>query len=196
MTSRSTPANLIVRLLIAALSLAVAVAAGLAFWQWSDPLHAPLIYPFSETYYNRAVAAQTPQDRIGWARQATLAAPARAENWVLLATAYHTADHGLSGRTLAALRQSYTASAFSPDVSEWRLQYIYANWSGMPDDLRQQASQETATCIMRGTCRSHLKAILPTLPDLEGRMALGVHLLAYSSQQRVEWLRVHPSPQR
>lgn len=192
MTSRK-PEDLLIRIAVIAASLAMTAAAGLAFWQWRDPLHAPLIYPFSETYYQRSVAAKTPGDQIAWALQTTQVAPERANSWLLLATAYEAADGALSPRVLASLRKSYEVSALSPYASEWRLTYLYADWSHVPADLRQSALRETNTCLAaRRSCYRSLKDALSRIQDPAGRLALGVTILAADKQARSAWLQAHP----
>lgn len=172
------------RYVISALSFCVAVAAALAAWQWNDPLKAPLVFPLSETFYARSAAATTPKDRIDWALKATKTAPARAENWMLLTHAYHTADAELSPRTLEALKHSYAVAPLSPDVHDWRLSYAFSNWSALPADVRSDALREARVYATRPSGMRFLRALPATVADADGRFAIASVILARQTEQR------------
>ena len=163
-----------VRPAIAALAGATAIVCGLGAWQQLAPLSAPTIFPFSETYYVKAAHAQAPAAIIAYADKAIAVAPARAENWVLLAYAYQKADHHLSPRALSALRQSYVVSALSNDAHDFRLSEIFANWPVMPDDIRGQAITEARMYVDQPKGQALLSHLQATVPDLGARLTLGM----------------------
>lgn len=170
----------------AATALIVAFTALLAAWQMGNPLSTLTFFPFSETYFARAIAAKKPAEAIALAEKTVQAAPGRAENWVLLAYAYQTQDMALSSRVLDALRKSYTVGALSPDAHDWRLQYVFSNWSLMPQDLRRFAMAEAEAYTLRYAGRTYIKDLVPTVSDPNGRLALGMVIVTYQSTKRYE----------
>lgn len=189
MVTRFLRKGVITRALPAAFALAVAIAAGLAFWQVSQPLKAPLFYPLSESYYTRAVDAPTPAEKIRWAQSALNVAPYRAENWLLMAYAYQSQDIALSERVLSALRQSYVIAPFAPDATEWRLAYVYSNWTQMPPDLRSLANAEATAYVTRTVGHTYLSNLAPSLRDKAGSFALSSVVMAYESQMQLRKLQ-------
>ncbi|WP_443749071.1 hypothetical protein [Asticcacaulis solisilvae] len=173
------------RVTLAAVSLAVAVACGLGAWQLAAPLSAPAVFPFSETFYVRSAAAQKPADAIGWALRATQVAPARPENWLLLAHAYHVADGYLSTRTVNAIRTSYAVGALSPNAHEWRLAYVYTNWGAMPRDIQVSARNEILTYSTRGAGRAYLRKLLAMTTDPDARLGLGALMLRRQTEDQL-----------
>ncbi len=173
------------RLTLAAVSLAVAVACGLGAWQMAAPLSAPAIFPFSETFYVRSVSARQPQEAVRWAARATEVAPARPENWLLLAHACHTADGYLSPRVVAAIRRSYAVGALSPNAHEWRLAYVYTNWGAMPRDIQISARNEILTYSTRGAGKAYLRKLLAMTTDPDARLGLGALMLRRQAEDQV-----------
>ena len=151
-------------------------AAGL---QFALPDTMPALLPFSESVYARTLAATDGDRRIDLARKTVNAAPGRAENWLLLAFAYQQQDEALSERVLDALRRSYSAGPFSPDAHDWRLSYIFSNWSVLPADLKASAMAEADAYATRYTGLVYIKELAPTLADNEGRIALGLVALTH-----------------
>ena len=90
---------------------------------------------------------------------------------------------------LDALRRSYVAGPLSPDAHDWRLAYVFSNWSLMPADLRRAAMAEAEAYATRYVGFVYIKELAPTLADSEGRMALGLvaltHDRAMDSARRV-----------
>ncbi|CAM3245888.1 hypothetical protein [Asticcacaulis taihuensis] len=170
-------------------ALAIALLGAVAALQFAMPDTMPVILPFSESFYARTLAATDNDLRIDLANKTVNAAPGRAENWLLLASAYQQKDAALSGRVLDALRRSYAAGPLSPDAHDWRLAYVFSNWSLMPDDLRRAAMAEAEAYATRYAGFVYIKELAPTLPDSEGRMALGLvaltHDRAMDSARRV-----------
>lgn len=151
--------------------------------QFSKPATAPIVLPFSESFYAHALDTPDKTDSLKLAERATRASPNRAENWMLLAFARHQADRAISPRVLAALRQSYVVGPLSPDAHDWRLRYVFSNWSLMPQDLKTSAVSEADAYLIRFSGAAYLKQLPRKLPDAEGRMALGLVLLTH---QRAE----------
>ena len=164
----------LVRPFIVALGLGACVTCGLAAWQRSAPLSAPSLFPFSETWYAKAVAAASPTDGIAAAQKAIKLAPARPENWMLLAYQYSRADHGISPRVAAAVRQSYVASPLDVDVSAYRLDFIFHVWPGLPDDVRDLAKNEAQQFGTTGDGQVFLSKAVPTIGDDRARLQFAI----------------------
>jgi len=176
------------RVTLAALSFAVAVACGLGAWQLAAPLSAPAVFPFSETYYVRSAAARQPAEGILWARKAIEVAPARPENWLLLAHAYQTADGYLSARVVEAIRRSYAVGPLSPNAHEWRLAYVYGSWGAMPRDIQMSARNEIQTYSTRQAGKVFLRKLLAMTTDPDARLGLGVLMIRRQSEDRLREL--------
>jgi len=85
--------------------------------------------PSSEAL-NRAVIAAAPMTPAAWLRIAYL----------------QTRDGGaLKPSGLEALEKSYAIAPFGPDISLWRLTFIYDHWPLMTPSLRAQAAAELET---------------------------------------------------
>ncbi|MCR6660085.1 MAG: hypothetical protein NVV72_12370 [Asticcacaulis sp.] len=158
----------------ASLALAIALLGIVAALQFAMPDTMPALLPFSESLYARTLAVTDNDRRIDMARKTVNAAPGRAENWLLLASAYQQKDAALSGRVLDALRRSYVAGPLSPDAHDWRLAYVFSNWSLMPADLKSSAMAEAEAYATRYAGVMYIKELAPTLADKDGRMALGL----------------------
>jgi hypothetical protein len=171
---------------VSAIAGLVTIMGLLAAWQMGNPLSTPAFFPFSETYFARALAAKPPAEAIAMAETSVRVAPGRAENWVLLAYTYQTQDLALSDRVLGALRKSYAVGALSPDAHDWRLQYVFSNWSLMPQDLRRFAMAEAEAYTGRYAGRTFIKDLVPTVSDPNGRLALGMVIVTYQSTKRYE----------
>jgi hypothetical protein len=162
------------RVTLAAVSFSVAVACGLAAWQLMAPLSAPVIFPFSETFYVRSVSATQPAEAMKWARRAVDVAPGRPENWLLLARASQMQDGYVSARVVTALRRSYAAGAFSPNAHEWRLAYVYMNWAALPRDIQVSARNEILVYSTRVAGRFYLRKLFAMTTDTDARLGLGL----------------------
>jgi len=165
---------ILARPLLAVFGLAVCVTCGLAAWQRMAPLSAPSLFPFSETWYEKSVAAATPAEGVADARQAIKLAPTRAENWMLLAYQCSRADHGVSPRVVGAVRQSYAASPLSQDVSAYRLSFIFNAWPGLPDDVRDMAKEEARQWASTSTGLVFLQKTVPTIADEKAHLEFAV----------------------
>ena len=171
----------------AGMALAIALLGIVAALQFALPDTMPVVLPFSESYYARTLAATDNDQRIDLARKTVNAAPGRAEYWLLLASAYQQKDATLSERVLDALRRSYVAGPLSPDAHDWRLAYVFSNWSVMPADLRSLAMAEAEAYATRYAGRVFIKELAPTLADSEGRMALRLVSLTQDRAMDSAW---------
>jgi len=175
--------------LIVIFAVIVAVAAGQALLEFALPVQTAALFPFSEVYYERARLSQTPEEGVYWSLQAVKVAPGRAENWVLLATAYQREDKTLSNRALDALTTSYQIAPLSPDVHDWRLTYVFSNWSSMPPDLRANATDEAVQYARRQAGFDFLTTLQASVSEQAARDSLGILLV----QAKFERLR-HQNP--
>ncbi|MBW8733860.1 MAG: hypothetical protein JF571_06070 [Asticcacaulis sp.] len=173
------------RVTVAAVSLAIAVACGLGAWQLAAPLSAPVVFPFSETFYVRSAAAQEPAAALKWARRAIDVAPARPENWLLLARACQMQDGYVSARVVGAIRKSYAVGALSPNAHEWRLAYVYTNWAAMPRDVQLSARNEILTYSTREAGKAYLRKLLAMTTAPEARLGLGVLMFRRQTEDQL-----------
>ncbi len=178
-----------IRLVIAGAGVVAAVAFGLGAWQVAAPVTAPLVFPLSETYSARTLETASADEKVVWAKKAIKVAPARAENWLLLAYAYHTADKKLTPRVIDAIRQSYAVAPLSPDAHDWRLSYIYQNWALLPKDVHQEANAEVLQYLRRDTGRKYIRSLIPQVRDPGARLSLAVNLLQKQAEIRVSHLQ-------
>jgi hypothetical protein len=174
---------LLMRPVVALVAAGVCIACGLAAWQWAAPLDAPPLFPFSETWYARSLAAKTPADGIDDARSAIRLAPVRAENWMLLAYQYARADRGTSARVVAAVRQSYAVSALSYEVTPYRLSFVFKVWANLPADIQDDARAEARQYATTSKGLRFLEAAAPTISDARARLEFG--LLALVAKDRL-----------
>ncbi len=160
--------------LVIALGVGVCATCALAGWQRAAPLSAPALFPFSETWYARAMAAATPAEGIADTQKAIKLAPANAQNWMLLAYQYNRADRTLSPRVIEAIRQSYTVSPLDLDVSAYRLSFIFHAWSALPRDIHDDAVNEAQQFGQMGRGVLFLNANVPTITDERARLQFAV----------------------
>ncbi len=184
----------LLRPFVAVLGLGVCVACGLAAWQRMAPLSAPTLFPFSETWYDRAVASATAKEGIDDAQKAISLAPARAGNWMLLAYQYSRADRGVSPRVIAAVRQSYTASPLDLDVSAYRLSFIFHTWSALPQDIRDLAVNEAQQFGPSTKGLQFLNANVPTINDSRARLQFAI-ITVIANQQFSALIQKHQNGQ-
>ena len=166
-----------VRYSIAAVCSVSALACALGAWQMAFPLNAPTLFPFSETYYAKAIATSDPVKGLAWAQDATRVAPARAENWLLMAYCYQRLDKTISPRVLNAIRHSYDVAPLAPDATDWRLSYVYGNWAVMPADLRKHAHTEALDYSGRNSGYAYLSDLVQQVSDPEASMSLAAIIL-------------------
>jgi len=174
---QTTPWTRALKYAPAGVAAIVSVFGTVAALQFACPDTMPVLLPFSESFYAHTLTATDDERRIDLARKTVNAAPGRAENWLLLASAYQQKDKALSERVLAALRHSYAAGPLSPDAHDWRLAYLFSNWSLMPADLKTSAMAEAEAYVTRYAGYIYARGLVPTLADNEGRTALGLVVL-------------------
>ena len=162
------------RPLTVALGFGVCVTCGLAAWQRLAPLSAPSLFPFAETWYAKSAAATTPAVGVADAQKVIELAPTHAENWMLLAYQYSLADHDVSPRVIAAVRQSYAVSPLDQDVSAYRLSFIFNVWPKLPDDVRDLAREEARQFGVTGTGLTFMRQAVPTIRDDRARFEFAV----------------------
>jgi hypothetical protein len=155
---------------VIAFGVIVFATCGLAAWQRAAPLSAPTLFPFSETWYDKSVAAATPAEGAADAQMAVKLAPARAENWMLLAYQYSRVDHGVSARVISAVRQSYAVGPLTFEVSAYRLNFILNAWSGLPQDVHELARQEAHEFGTSDIGLLYLLRTAPTITDPQAHL--------------------------
>jgi len=148
MTVRTLKTTAVVTLAIAATAGAAVTTAGLT---WPDAIH-PDLAPVHEMRADRALSAQYPQtvaaDRES---QAALAqAPTAANAWLRRAYVRQLATRTLDEQALDDLDKSYQAAPLGPDVTRWRLRFIFEHWPELTPALRTRAVNE-----MRNFARYH-----------------------------------------
>lgn len=74
----------------------------------------------------------------------------------------------LSRATVEALRKSYVIEPLGPDVSAWRLRFIFDHWSAMPQDLRDRALTELSAAFPRHGWA--MRDLSQSITDPAGRM--------------------------
>ena len=150
--ARTTPRTLkttaIVALAIAAAGGAAITTAGLI---WPTEI-SPDLAPVHEMRADRALSAQYPQTiKADQESQAALAqAPATANAWLRRAYVRQLGTQTLDGQALDYLDKSYQAAPLGPDVTRWRLRFIFEHWPETTPALRALAVNE-----MRNFARYH-----------------------------------------
>ncbi len=168
----------------AGVAMAVALLGAVAALQFALPDTMPTLLPFSESFYAHTLTTTDDNRRIDLARKTVAAAPVRAENWLLLASAFQQKDKALSERVLSSLRHSYAVASLSPDAHDWRLAYVFSNWSVMPADLKASAMTEAEAYVTRYAGYIYIRDLAPTISDNEGRVALGLVALTRDRTQQ------------
>ena len=75
-------------------------------------------------------------------RSAIESAPMNASAWLRVAYLRSQSSEALDDLAIDGIRRSYSVAPFGPDVTTWRLQFLYGHWSQIPLDLRQEAMAE------------------------------------------------------
>ncbi len=185
MPSKAENRNLwaiMLRPLVAAMGIMTCAVCCLAAWQWTAPLSAPTLFPFSQTWYAKAAVAATPDAGVADAQMAAKLSPASAENWMVLAYQLSRADHGISPRVVAAIRQSYQASQLAPLASAYRLSFIFNAWSSLPSDIHELARHEAQAYGTSVEGLTFLVQTAPAISDPRARLEFGMLALAAKSQ--------------
>jgi len=148
MTPRTLKTTAIAVLAIAAVGGAGLTTAGLA---WPNTI-SPDLAPVHEMRADQALLAQYPQTiKADRESQAALAqAPAAANAWLRRAYVRQLGTRTLDAQALDYLDKSYQAAPLGPDVTRWRLRFIFEHWTEMTPALRIRAVGE-----MRNFARYH-----------------------------------------
>ena len=176
----------VVRPAVAGLGGVVCLACGLAAWQWAAPLSAPMLFPFAETWYAKSTAAVQPAEGIADAQKAVKLAPASGQYWMLLAYQYSRADHAMSPRAIAAIRQSYAVAPLAPTVTDYRLELIFSTWTVLPQDIRDLAQYEAEQYATTDLGRTFLHKTVPSITDTRERLLFKVICFAAEAQNRAD----------
>lgn len=112
------------------------------------------------------------------ARRSTLAAleqaPGNPSAWARLAYIERLNAGRLTPQALAYLAKSYEAAPLGPDVSAWRLRFLYEHWGQLTPDLRNRTMIELRTLARyRG---SAARDVVAEIQDPAGRLAAGLTL--------------------
>jgi hypothetical protein len=148
MTPRTLKTTTIAVLAIAAAGGAAITTAGLA---WPNAI-SPDLAPVHEMRADQALLAQYPQTiKADRESQAALAqAPAAGNAWLRRAYVRQLGTGTLDAQALDYLEKSYQAAPLGPDVTRWRLRFIFEHWPEMTPALRIRAVGE-----MRNFARYH-----------------------------------------
>lgn len=75
-------------------------------------------------------------------RAAIEASPMNAAAWLRIAYIRSVQASSLDAVAIDAIEKSYSVAPFGPDVTPWRLQFLYGHWSQLSPDLRQEVMAE------------------------------------------------------
>jgi hypothetical protein len=110
---------------------------------WPTPLAVGLA-PVHETRADQALLAQYPEpiksDRESEA--ALLQAPMSSAAWIRRAYIRQVNSGVLDAQALNYVEQSYRVAPLGPDISRWRLRFVFEHWPDMTPSLRTQAVRE------------------------------------------------------
>lgn len=99
-------------------------------------------------------------------RAALDAAPMSAAPWLRIAYLRSRNGEPLDGPALDAIERSYTVSPYGPDVTPWRLNFLYEHWAQLTPQIRAEVTAEHLASTSAGR---------PWTPDVvknpSGRMA-------------------------
>ena len=150
--ARVTPGTLkmaaVGALAISAASSAAITTAGLT---WPTTI-APNLAPVHEMRADHAIAARYPQTVIAdrESQAALVQAPTTATAWLRRAYVRQLDAQPLDAQALDYVAKSYQAAPLGPDITRWRLRFVFEHWPEMTPDLRAQAVTE-----MRNFARYH-----------------------------------------
>lgn len=100
-------------------------------------------------------------------REALNAAPMTAAAWLRIAWLRAQNGARLDSRSLEAMEKAYSVAPFGPDVTTWRLAFVYDHWSDLTPALRKDATAEHYETALRRPARLDTAAIA----DPSGRLA-------------------------
>ncbi|RZJ18776.1 MAG: hypothetical protein EON91_03785 [Brevundimonas sp.] len=164
------------RLIIGAFALGVLGLSGglvlaLAAPQIPSPLASSMI-SVREARSDALAHALAPADldrALTEAHAALKLSPAAATVWLRVADLETRKAGGLTPAALEALERSYEAAPLGPDVTLWRLTFLFERWRDLPAPLRQKAIAELSA---RSKTRARSSDdFADTIQDPAGRLA-------------------------
>lgn len=102
-------------------------------------------------------------------RAALAQAPLTAAAWLRLAYLETEPSGGLGPRAMDMVERSYAVAPFGPEVSAWRLRFLYEHWRELTPSLRSQASAELRTLARYRPGSAH--DVLRSIESPTGRLA-------------------------
>tara|TARA_R110000850_G_scaffold190848_1_gene316920 strand:+ start:217 stop:771 length:555 start_codon:yes stop_codon:yes gene_type:complete len=100
----------------------------------------------------RAAEGEGVQEALQANRLVLTSAPMTASAWLRIPYLQSRAGAPLNSASLVALENSYAVSPFGPDVTNWRLRFVFEHWSEVSPSLRRQAIAELKVLLTnRGT---------------------------------------------
>lgn len=123
---------------------------------------------------NRAEAlmAESPPNTeaaVAETRAALAQAPMNAAAWARLAYIDRSRSTAMTPAALDNLERSYAVAPYGPDISRWRVRYMFEHWSELTPSLRTQASDELRVLsrYRGGVARDTIR----TIENPSGRLA-------------------------
>lgn len=160
------------RLIVGAFALGVlGLSGGLVLALAAPGLPSPLASSMISVRETRSDAlAPADLDRaLAEADAALKLSPAAATAWLRVADLETRKAGGLTPAALEALERSYEAAPLGPDVTIWRLTFLFERWRDLPAPLRQKAIAELSART-RARARSS-DDFADTIQDPAGRLA-------------------------
>lgn len=146
-------------------ALSCCVAAALIAPRAQTPLSAYMV-PVQEERASAALGGDSSLSETETTKVIALA-PATATAWLRLAYIDAQRPEGLNSEGLAALEQSYEVAPLGPDVSSWRLRFMFENWGQLTPGLRSHALDEMTVHVRGRPDRARRMVIT----DPAGRLA-------------------------
>lgn len=87
-------------------------------------------------------AGESVENTISANAKALNAAPMNAAAWLRIAYIRSANGAPLDKGAIEAIEKSYSVAPFGPDVTSWRLQFLYGRWAQLTPELRNEAMAE------------------------------------------------------
>lgn len=129
---------------------------------------APLLVSAHEARAD-ALAATDIDAALREAEAALALSPTAATSWLRIADLEARRNGALTPRAVQALERSYQTAPLGPDVTAWRLAFLFERWRELPPGLRRSALAEMTQWA--GRKNSPAPALVQTLRDPAGRLA-------------------------
>ena len=119
-----------------------------------------------------ALSAQDTPNPAGAAAQTRAAlaqAPMTASAWARLAYLERASSGALTPAALDQLERSYAVAPFGPDITPWRVRFMFEHWTQLTPPLRAQAAAELRTLARHrdGVARD----LVASIDNPSGRLA-------------------------